>query len=160
VKKIILLKIVVLLLTCGSNLVIHAAPVDIYPFNSPQQAMIFNQVTQELRCLVCQNQNLADSNAPLANDLRREIYQLVNQGASKKQIINYVVARYGDFVLFKPRMTPITFLIWFGPFILLLVGLISLIIFIRRHRQTAVPLTLSPEEHARLQSLLGRTNHV
>jgi cytochrome c-type biogenesis protein CcmH len=132
----------------------YAAAVDLYPFNSPHQAVIFQQVTQELRCLVCQNQNLADSNAPLAQDLRREIYRLVNQGATQQQIITYVVARYGDFVLFKPRITPLTYLIWFGPFGLLVGSLWGLMLFIRKRQRTTSLLTLSTAEQLRLQTLL------
>jgi cytochrome c-type biogenesis protein CcmH len=152
-KLIIILAIV--LLTLSNVLLTQAATLDVYPFSSPQQAIIFKQVTHELRCLVCQNQNLADSNAPLANDLRREIYQLINQGANKKQIINYVVARYGDFVLFKPRIKPMNYLIWFGPFVLLTLSLVSLFVVIYRRRQTSVPLVLSQQERTRLQKLLA-----
>ncbi|MGB6976956.1 MAG: cytochrome c-type biogenesis protein [Gammaproteobacteria bacterium] len=157
--KLKLTKILAILLMGSGFSVAHAA-VDIYPFTSPQQAMIFKQLTQELRCLVCQNQNLADSNAPLANDLRREIYRLVNQGVAKKQIITYVVSRYGDFVLFKPKVTPMTYLIWFGPFVLLILSLLSLIILIRRRQQATLPLTLSAEERIRLQTLLARKEYL
>ncbi|MBS0319027.1 MAG: cytochrome c-type biogenesis protein CcmH [Proteobacteria bacterium] len=79
----------------------------------------------ELRCLVCQNQTLADSNAPLAEDLRREVRELASAGKSDDQIRDYLVARYGEFVLYKPRVRPLTWALWFGPFVLLAVGALA-----------------------------------
>ena len=83
-------------------------------------------LSQELRCLVCQNETLADSRAGLAEDLRREIREQIKAGKSDKEIIAFLTARYGDFVLYRPRVTPTTYLLWFGPFVLLAVGLVVL----------------------------------
>lgn len=91
-------------------------------FESQQQQDRFDQLTQELRCLVCQNQNLADSDAPLAHDLRREVHEMLQSGQSNEQIKQFLVARYGDFVLYRPPVQQNTYLLWLGPLILLLGG--------------------------------------
>jgi cytochrome c-type biogenesis protein CcmH len=89
---------------------------------------------EELRCLVCQNQTLADSNAPLAEDLRREVRELAQQGKSDAEIKQYLVARYGDFVLYKPPVKPTTWLLWFGPFAFLVGGALVWLVVLRRRR--------------------------
>jgi cytochrome c-type biogenesis protein CcmH len=94
---------------------------------------------EELRCLVCQNQTLADSNAPLAEDLRREVRALAVAGKDDTQIRQFLVERYGDFVLYKPPVKATTWLLWFGPFVLLGGGAIVWALILRRRRQTAVP---------------------
>jgi len=95
-----------------------------YPLDSAKQVAQFQHLLHDLRCLVCQNQDLADSNAGLAKDLRNEIYNLVKEGKSDKEIIDYATERYGDFILFKPPVKTITYLLWFGPAIFLLFGLL------------------------------------
>lgn len=89
-------------------------------------------LAQQLRCLVCQNQTIADSNADLANDLRQQIRQMLSQGASDDQVRDYMTARYGDFVLYRPPLRPVTLLLWFGPALLLGGGLAALFIVLRR----------------------------
>jgi cytochrome c-type biogenesis protein CcmH len=89
-------------------------------------------LSEELRCLVCQNQTLADSTAPLAEDLRREVRELAQQGKSDAEIKDYLVARYGDFVLYKPPVKPTTWLLWFGPFAFLVGGALVWFIVLRR----------------------------
>jgi len=96
----------------------------LYPFSQPKQTAQFNHLLADLRCPVCQNQDLADSNADLAKDLRREVYQLVSEGKSDDDIIRYLTARYGDFILFKPPVKSVTLLLWFGPLLFLGVGLL------------------------------------
>jgi len=107
-------------------------------------------LAQELRCLVCQNQTLADSQASLAADLRQEIRELIQKGQSDEQIKQYLVARYGDFVLYRPPMKSTTWLLWFGPALLLVVGLTALyLVLIRRRRLAAAdPLTKDQEQRA------------
>ena len=107
-------------------------------FENQAQQDRFDQLTKELRCLVCQNQNLADSNAELAVDLRRKTYQMVQQGKSEKEIADYMVDRYGEFVLYRPPLNTNTLLLWGGPFIILLIGVALLIrtILQRRSQQT------------------------
>jgi cytochrome c-type biogenesis protein CcmH len=91
-------------------------------FDSQQQQDRFDQLTQELRCLVCQNQNLADSDAPLAHDLRREVHEMLQSGQSNEQIKQFLVARYGDFVLYRPPVQQNTYLLWLAPLFLFLGG--------------------------------------
>ena len=88
----------------------------------------------ELRCLVCQNQSLAESNAGLAVDLRNQIREQLARGASEREVVDFMVARYGDFVLYRPPLKASTFLLWFGPFVLLIAGIYVLIRRIRRQR--------------------------
>lgn len=103
-----------------------------FPFASPEQETRFDHLTEELRCLVCQNQSLADSDAPLANDLRKEVYAMINAGKSDKDIIDFLVARYGEFVLYRPRLTTTTILLWFAPVLLVTIGVFSVIALLRR----------------------------
>ena len=113
-------------------------------------------MSSELRCLVCQNTTLADSTAPLAEDLRKEIRVLMREGKSDQEVIDYLVARYGDFVLYRPPVKSITWLLWFGPFVLLLGAAASLIFFLKRRRRTLDETPLSAAETARIQSLLNQ----
>jgi cytochrome c-type biogenesis protein CcmH len=95
---------------------------DFYPFSDVRQQAQFEHLLRELRCLVCQNQDLADSNASLATDLRNEVYHLVQAGQSDDEIVNFLTIRYGDFILFKPPMKAVTALLWFGPLFFLILG--------------------------------------
>lgn len=106
-----------------------------YPFVNSTQRAAFKQLTQELRCLVCQNQDLADSNAPLAVDLRAEIYQMIQRGESKQSVINYMTARYGDFILYKTPLKSTTYVLWLSPFATLLIAFSLLIIIVRSRYQ-------------------------
>lgn len=109
--------------------------IDPLPFKDHAQELRFQHLTEQLRCLVCQNENLADSNADLARDLRLEVFQLMQQGKSDAAIKQYLVARYGDFVLYKPPLKPGTWLLWFGPLAILLAGAGVVTVAIRhRHR--------------------------
>ncbi|PWY54793.1 cytochrome c-type biogenesis protein CcmH [Legionella qingyii] len=96
----------------------------IYPLDSAQKEAQFNHLLKDLRCLVCQNQDLADSNAELAKDLRAQVYRMVKEGKSDNEISDYLTARYGDFILFKPPVKAVTFLLWFGPLLFLLLGFV------------------------------------
>lgn len=95
----------------------------LYPFDTPQKEAQFSSLLKELRCLVCQNQDLSDSNAPLAKDLKHEVYMLVNDNKTDGEIIQFLTARYGDFILFKPPLKSITILLWVAPLVFLLLGL-------------------------------------
>jgi cytochrome c-type biogenesis protein CcmH len=95
-----------------------------YPLDTTKQEAQFEHLLKDLRCLVCQNQDLADSNADLAKDLRLQVYNLVKEGKSDTEINDYLSARYGDFVLFKPPVKSLTLMLWFGPFLFLILGVI------------------------------------
>jgi cytochrome c-type biogenesis protein CcmH len=96
----------------------------LYPLATAKQEAQFTHLLKELRCLVCQNQDLADSNAGLAKDLREQVYGLVREGKSDGEIISYLTARYGDFILFSPPVKLLTAMLWFGPALFLFLGLI------------------------------------
>lgn len=113
------------------------AAIDAYEFSDEQNEKRFQQLTNELRCPKCQNQNIADSDAPLAADLRREVYRMLEQGESDEQIIDFMVTRYGDFVLYRPRVNEVTWLLWYGPFVLLGTGLLVVVLISRNRRQLA-----------------------
>jgi cytochrome c-type biogenesis protein CcmH len=112
-------------------------------------------LSKELRCLVCQNETLADSQADLAADLRGEIREQIKAGKSDKEIIEFLTARYGQFILYRPRVTPTTYLLWFGPFVLLLGGLWVLFTYIRQRRDTVSEKPLSADERRRAEELLA-----
>jgi cytochrome c-type biogenesis protein CcmH len=103
---------------------ISACANTLYPLDTAKQDAQFSHLLKELRCLVCQNQDLADSNAGLAKDLRDEVYQMVKTGKSDHEIIQYLTARYGDFILFNPPVKSITALLWFGPALFMALGLL------------------------------------
>ncbi len=109
----------------------------------------------ELRCLVCQNQTLADSNAPLAEDLRREIRAMIARNMSDKDIIEFLVARYGDFVLYRPPLKATTILLWLGPFVLLAIGGMTFVLALKRRQRKLAAVVLSEEEHDRAAQLLS-----
>ena len=113
-----------------------------------------NELAAELRCLVCQNQSLADSNAGLAVDLRNQIRERMKAGESESQIVDFMVARYGDFVLYRPPVKTTTVLLWFGPVLLLAIGLLVLFVRLRRRGAAAGP-ELSAGEHERAARLLA-----
>lgn len=114
------------------------AAIEAYEFDSPEMEANFIKLTKELRCLVCQNQSLADSNAELAKDLRRQTYEMLTQGKTPDQVAQYMVDRYGDFILYRPRLKTSTLLLWLGPFVLLLLVL-GLVIRHMRGRQKLAP---------------------
>lgn len=111
-------------------------------------------ISEELRCLVCQNESLASSHAELAQDLREEVRGLIRQGKSDPDIKQYLVQRYGDFVLYRPAFKPTTYLLWVGPFVLLVLGLVMLGRVLRQRRSQTAATELSAQERERVQSLL------
>ena len=117
-----------------------------------EQRMI--RITEELRCLVCQNESLAGSHADLAEDLRREVRGLIREGKSDDEVKEFLVSRYGDFVLYRPPMKATTVLLWLGPFVLAIVGLIALILYLRRRSLSVVDAVLNDEEKQRAEALL------
>ncbi len=117
-----------LLLLPASYALNSQAKIDAYPFTSTEDAHRFQTLTESIRCVVCQNQTIADSYAPLANDLRDKVYQMVLARKSNEEIQQYLVKRYGDFILLEPRLSKATLLLWSFP----LIGLVILILLLRR----------------------------
>lgn len=121
-----------LLLACS------AAAIDPLPFKDDIEQVRFQRLVAELRCTVCQNQNLADSNAELAKDLRSKVFEMMQEGRSDDQIKQFLVERYGDFVLYNPPVKPTTWVLWFGPGLVVLIGALYIVASIRR-RARALP---------------------
>ena len=135
-----------MLLACAAAWAQAAGDAAPLRFANPVEEQRFHALVTELRCVMCQNQSLADSNAQIAHDLRREVLALMRQGKSDAQIRDYLVARYGEFVLYKPRVEATTWLLWFGPALLLLVGGWVVARIVRRHASaTALPVD-EPQE--------------
>ena len=122
---------------------------------NPQAEARLKALAVELRCLVCQNQTLADSNAPLAEDLRREVREMIANNMSDQEIIDFLVERYGDFVLYRPPLRVTTTLLWIGPFVLLAVGGTALILTVRRRQKTLPDVVVSDADHERVERLLS-----
>lgn len=129
------------------------AAIETYEFANPQEESRYQKMIAELRCLVCQNQNLADSNAELAKDLRAKTYEMIKAGSSDSEIADFMVARYGDFVLYKPPLKTRTLLLWIGPFAILLIALIVYAMTIRKSRSGGA---VSSEERARAAKFLDQ----
>jgi cytochrome c-type biogenesis protein CcmH len=128
-------------LACAALLALAATTafaIDPLPFTDEVQQVRFQKLVAELRCTVCQNQNLADSNAELAKDLRVKVFELMQEGRSDDEIKQFLVERYGDFVLYEPPMKPTTWALWFGPGVVVLLGALLIINAVRR-RARALP---------------------
>ena len=151
-----LVTILALCLLLGMGTAQAGVTLEEFKFNSKAEEQHFKDLIEELRCLVCQNQSLADSDAELAHDLRAEVYGMVQAGNSDEQIVEFLVARYGDFVLYNPPVKPSTYLLWFGPFVLLVIAALMLLRSVRRQQNTATT-EISTEERAQLDTLLGST---
>jgi cytochrome c-type biogenesis protein CcmH len=119
---------------------VHAQAIEPLPVASHAQEVRVQHLTRELRCLVCQNENLADSNAELARDLRLEVFKLMQQGKSDEQIKQYLVARYSTFVLYDPPLQRNTLLLWFGPALILLAGAVVVLVAVRKRRRDGAPI--------------------
>lgn len=133
------------------------AGVEVHSFSKPELEARYKKLTNELRCLVCQNQNIADSNAGLAKTLREETFRMINEGASDEEIIQFMVTRYGDFVLYKPPLKAETFLLWAGPFVLLLGAFFIVLMIIRRNRTAKLEVAAGIDDARRLLEGEGDT---
>jgi len=132
---------------------VYAAPIETFQFDSPETEKVFHKLSEELRCLVCQNQNIAESNAELAKDLRLEIYTMLQEGKTEDEIVEFMVQRYGDYVLYRPPFKPMTWLLWFGPILLFALGLVFVVRFMKSQSSAAEPAALSEEEIERIKNL-------
>ncbi len=128
--------------------------IEAYSFEDPEKEARYKVLIDELRCLVCQNQNLAASNAELAQDMRRLTYDMVQRGATNEEVVTYMVDRYGDFVMYRPPFKSSTYLLWIGPFIILGIAILVLAMIIRRKGQEQTPVT-SDADLQRVEHLLN-----
>ncbi len=134
---------------------VYASPVETFEFEDDVTKVRFQALSKELRCPKCQNQNLADSNSPIAADLRRELYELLQQGKADSEVVDFMVARYGEFVLYRPRVSSVTYVLWFGPILLIFIGVIVVIVILRKKPASKENLTLNTKQQAKLKQLLA-----
>jgi cytochrome c-type biogenesis protein CcmH len=144
-----------MMLACVINV---SAEAEILSFTVPGNEARYKKLTAELRCMVCQNQNIASSNADLAKDLRQQVYTHIKRGQSDEEIIAFMVARYGEFVLYKPRLNARTALLWLGPFVLLVGGMFLMIRLMRRTGDGDAPIAEGSMNRAR--DLLKKNNKI
>lgn len=132
------------------------AAIDTHNFKSVEDEKRFHALAAELRCPKCQNQNIADSDSPIAKDLRTEVFRMIDEGAEDESIIDFMVTRYGDFVLYRPKMNSQTWLLWNGPFLVLGFGVLVIlaVVWQRRSRRKVSEAALSSDDQARLDALL------
>lgn len=141
----------VLMASVGSISVSYAVNLETYQFDDPNKEALFRELINELRCPKCQNQSIADSDAPLAKDLRDRTYQMVQQGATKQEVVDYMVARYGDFAYYRPPVRLSTLVLWLGPVLVVLTGALVIIVRVRQQRHEEVE--LSDHEREQLAAL-------
>ena len=149
--KRIAVQLLIVLLTAAAALAQEARPIS----DDPVLEQRVMALSQELRCLVCQNETLADSRADLANDLRNQIREQMKAGKTDKEIVAFLTDRYGDFILYRPPVRPVTYLLWFGPFILMIGGLVFLFLHLKARRELISDVPLSEDERRRAEELLG-----
>ena len=150
---------VLVLLVLAFSLRAEAA-IEAHDFDNDLQRQRYQSFIEEMRCPKCQNQNLAGSDSPISADLRQKLYEMIKQGKSDKEIVDYMVDRYGDFILYRPRVSPVTYVLWVTPVALLLIAVIVLMVMLRRGRRRALEHGMQPlneDEQNRLQSLLYAT---
>jgi len=143
----------------------QSSSVETYVFSDPSYELRFHELNKILRCPKCQNQNLADSNSLISQDLRREVKRLLEEGRSDDQITEFMVMRYGSFVLYKPKLDKITYLLWYGPIGFGVFGLIMLVFVVVRQKQkrqqptnetSSTPQLLNDKEQADIEKLLNK----
>ena len=132
------------------------AAIDVYQFDNADKSERFKELTAELRCPKCQNQNIADSNAEIAKDLRNKLQEMLVANKSDEEIVKYMVDRYGDFVLYEPRVDPQTYLLWFGPVLLLLIAFFVVFMIVRMRSKETKTNQLDTNQQEQLSSLLNK----
>lgn len=153
--KILIKVIVVSGLLLASHL--SSAAIEVHEFKNEIDRQRYQSFIDEMRCPKCQNQNLSGSDSPIALDLRNELYLMIEEGKSDQQIVDFMVERYGEFILYRPRLSPATVLLWAAPVLLLVFGALCLWLLVRKRRRLAqeVETGLSQQERARLDALLN-----
>jgi len=153
-----MLKLLMILAVMSFNSV-HAA-IDTYEFKDADKQARFHELVADLRCPKCQNQNLADSNSEIAQDLRQKVYEMLDAERSNSEIVDYMVARYGEFVLYEPRFSLQNSILWLGPLVLLIVGLVVVIFLVRSRSKNskidAPAVELDTKQQKRLQQVLNK----
>lgn len=129
------------------------AVVEYHPFEDPVKEQAYQTLISELRCLVCQNQTIADSNADLAKDLRQQVYDMLQQGKSQQDVVDFMTQRYGDFVMYRPAFNLKTALLWLGPIVFVLLGIVSVLILVKNKRK-AQPAALDKQQLSQLDEIL------
>lgn len=132
------------------------AVIETYEFSNRSLEQRYKVLSAELRCPKCQNQNIADSNAPIAQDLRKLLYKQLEAGATDDEILEYMVSRYGEFVRYKPRFSGVTLMLWLMPVALLLGALVAVISVVRNSRKEVADSSISAQEQQQLDDLLSR----
>lgn len=132
----------------------YAYSSETYVFKDEVTKKRYQALVKELRCPKCQNQNLADSNSPIAKDLKREVYELLEQGKADIEIVDFMVKRYGEFVLYRPRVSQLTYVLWFGPIVLLLIGGIAITVIVRKKPAKKASSALNERQRAQLNDIL------
>lgn len=154
------LQLLLILAMSLSGMQLSAAPVETFQFDSPETEKVFHKLSEELRCLVCQNQNIAESNADLAKDLRLEIYTMLSDGKSEDEIVDFMVGRYGDYVLYRPPFKPMTWLLWFAPVIVFIIGVFFVLRYMKSQKANVQAVALTDEEIERIKSLHADQNSI
>ena len=147
------MRVLMIAITLFISVNILEAAVEVKQFKNQQQEQRYKNLINELRCLVCQNQNLAGSDAGLAQDLRKQVYKMINAGQSDEEILDFMVTRYGDFILYRPPFKASTFFLWIGPFIILAIGLFVLIRFIMQRKKVVIT-KLTDNDKEKIKQLL------
>ena len=133
----------------------QASPVETFEFQDEVTKVRFQALSKELRCPKCQNQNLADSNSTVASALRLDLYNLLIQNKSDTEIVDLMVDRYGEFVLYRPRVSSLTYVLWFGPALLIFIGIVIVIIILRKKPISKENLALNSDQKTKLEQLLS-----
>ncbi len=136
----------VALLSCLLFPQISFASIDVYEFEDESLRADFVTLTKELRCPKCQNQDIADSNAPIASDMRKEVHRLLGEGKDKESIVNYMIDRFGEFVTYKPKKSLETFMLWYGPLILIFIGVLIIVSLLKMNKKKSYKQEGSSEE--------------
>ncbi len=143
-------------IVCASSGIAFAV-VDIYEFDNDAQRSQYSELVETLRCPKCQNQNIADSNSPIASDMRDAVHRLIVQGKQSDEVVQYMVDRFGEFVVYKPKLDPSTWLLWFGPFLVGLAGFVFVVVMAWKSRdKNRDATTLSASDKSKLSHLLDK----
>jgi len=158
-KLMIIKKISLLLVICSMSSYVLAGGVDAKNFDTPEQEQIYSTLVSQLRCMVCQNQTIGDSNAALAKDLRRQVFEMVEKGKTEQEIKTYMLDRYGDFILYNPPFKLKTSLLWIGPFAFLLIGLVVVFLYTRRRKKQVI-VELDGTDKEKIRKLLNNEDEL